>query len=337
MSTKPTIGLARWADTGGADKTAPSSGARDIGFQEGDPADQSIVNELLYQHYLWAQYVSEGTLDGDVVIGGSLTVGGQLLSFTDFTYTADNTTDQIAHTAHGLETGDGPVRTSNSGGGLPGGLAAATDYYFIKVDADHGRVSTSRANALAGTYINITSNGTGTQTLLHQTGTTRVEDATVSRNLLVGGGMSVGGEIYGVRTDQHDIAAWTGTATRVDSPSGPAIPVWSLATSQTLRARIPYEIGDIVTGVRLEVYGDGAIDWIASLTRPDGLDGVGGETIANGNVTNQSAAWAMESLSVSATLPMPAGGFLYLVIVLTGGTQLYMSSVEITTRRAISY
>lgn len=71
MSAKPTIALARFADTGGADKTAPSSGLRDTGFVEGTPADQSIVNELLFQLYSWALYLN----DGDLIIN-SITAPG---------------------------------------------------------------------------------------------------------------------------------------------------------------------------------------------------------------------------------------------------------------------
>lgn len=92
-------------------------------------------------------------------------------TFSDFTFTADSTTDAAAATAHGLNTGDGPVRVSNSGGALPAGLAAATDYWIVKVDADHFKFATSFANALAGTVIDLTTNGTGTQTLVHQAGT----------------------------------------------------------------------------------------------------------------------------------------------------------------------
>lgn len=82
------------------------------------------------------------------------------------TFTADATTDQITSTAHGRVTGDGPFDVLNSGGALPGGLALATPYWFIRIDADHGKLATSQANAIAGTAINITSNGSGTQNLV---------------------------------------------------------------------------------------------------------------------------------------------------------------------------
>ena len=80
------------------------------------------------------------------------------------TFTADAATDVMTKTAHGFKTGL-VVRVSNSGGALPSGLLAATDYYVIYVSADTFKLATSLVNANAGTAINITTNGTGTQTV----------------------------------------------------------------------------------------------------------------------------------------------------------------------------
>lgn len=73
----------------------------------------------------------------------------------------DNTTEQLTITAHGLNTGDGFLRVyAPTGGVIPGGLAPVTDYWVIVVSANVIKLATSSANALAGTAINITSNGT---------------------------------------------------------------------------------------------------------------------------------------------------------------------------------
>lgn len=87
-----------------------------------------------------------------------------LASLVGFTVTADSTTDELHHTAHGWNTGDGPIQFTNSGGALPAGIVAVTDYFVVKFDADNFQIATSRANALAGTIVDITTNGTGTQT-----------------------------------------------------------------------------------------------------------------------------------------------------------------------------
>lgn len=63
--------------------------------------------------------------------------------------------DSVAETAHGYMTGlEGQLTTS---GTLPGGLSTATNYYIIRVDADSFKFATSRANAEAGTAVDITS------------------------------------------------------------------------------------------------------------------------------------------------------------------------------------
>lgn len=54
---------------------------------------------------------------------------------------------------------------SNSGGSLPTGISAATDYFMIALSATTIRVCTSQANASAGTYVDITAAGSGTNTL----------------------------------------------------------------------------------------------------------------------------------------------------------------------------
>lgn len=138
---------------------------------------------------------------GAVVFGGTLTtagaavVGGQALTFTSFTFTANASTDQLAATGHPLQTGDGLVQVSNSGGGLPGGLVAVTNYWAIRIDANNFKLATSRANAIGGDAIDITSAGTGTQTLAATGSTVRPADAEVTRSLTVDGDLTIAGKI----------------------------------------------------------------------------------------------------------------------------------------------
>jgi hypothetical protein len=81
------------------------------------------------------------------------------------TFTCDYTTDIITAAAHGFGTGD-IVWCSNVGGALPGGLVASTTYYVIRINANTFKVASSLQLALAGTAINITSNGTGTHSIV---------------------------------------------------------------------------------------------------------------------------------------------------------------------------
>lgn len=73
--------------------------------------------------------------------------------------------DQIAETAHGYQTGEGPIRLTTTGT-LPAGLALNTNYWIIRVDANNVKFASSRANALVGTAVDITAAaGGGTHTV----------------------------------------------------------------------------------------------------------------------------------------------------------------------------
>ena len=83
------------------------------------------------------------------------------------TFTADASTDVITFTStanipSNLLTGTRMRLTTTTT--LPGGLATATDYYYIRVSDSTGKLATSYANAIAGTAINIMDAGTGTHT-----------------------------------------------------------------------------------------------------------------------------------------------------------------------------
>lgn len=91
----------------------------------------------------------------------------------DFTFVGEADDDTATATAHGLQTGDGPFRVANSGGALPTGLAAATDYWVIRTGANTFKFAASRMLAYAGTAIDLTGDGSGTQTMSDTASTTR--------------------------------------------------------------------------------------------------------------------------------------------------------------------
>jgi hypothetical protein len=89
---------------------------------------------------------------------GTLTNNRRPLTVADFTITAtDTTAETTTKVAHGLRTGDGPLRPTTTAGGFTSGV----DYYPIYVDADKVKWATSLTNAYAGTNINITADVTG--------------------------------------------------------------------------------------------------------------------------------------------------------------------------------
>lgn len=85
--------------------------------------------------------------------------------FDGGTFTADDSTDIITHSNINI-LNLSRVQVSNSGGGLPAGLAVSTNYWVIKVTDTTFKLATSYANAVAGTNIDLTTAGTGTHTVL---------------------------------------------------------------------------------------------------------------------------------------------------------------------------
>lgn len=121
-------------------------------------------------------------LDVEIWSSGTLTLssaellGGVLhpLVVADDDFTAVHGTETFTAVAHGLKTGDGPIRLTNSGGALPAGLSTGTDYWIIRIDADTFYLAASLEDALENTKVTITDNGTGTHTLSDTTSTSRV-------------------------------------------------------------------------------------------------------------------------------------------------------------------
>lgn len=83
------------------------------------------------------------------------------------TFTADASTDVITLTSTPVNINLMPYTTVqvSSATTLPAGLAAATNYFVIKVTDSTFKLATSYANAVAGTAIDITDAGTGVHTL----------------------------------------------------------------------------------------------------------------------------------------------------------------------------
>ncbi|MBI3866827.1 MAG: hypothetical protein HY290_33525 [Planctomycetia bacterium] len=79
------------------------------------------------------------------------------------TFTANAGTDMLTFTSRSSLINDQIVHVTNAGGGLPAGLAAATNYYLVNVDRNAG--TCQLATTSGGTPIDITSAGTGTHTI----------------------------------------------------------------------------------------------------------------------------------------------------------------------------
>lgn len=124
--------------------------------------DSGILRYVRYESYTSATFtiLSDSTfVDGDVTTG----------------------TDQITQTAHGFRTGDHCQLTTS--GTLPAGLALATDYYVIVVDANEIQLALTLADAYAGTQVDITGAvGGGTHNIVIQYQDFSSDNATATTN-----------------------------------------------------------------------------------------------------------------------------------------------------------
>src|SRR5262245_13830980 len=109
-------------------------------------------------------------IDGFIVVASGGTNNFYLSAFNNIysyslvanTFTANPANDQLTVVTY-IPTGM-PIEFT-AGGGLPAPLVAATTYYAIHVDATHIRVATTFANAVANTFIDITTTGTPPNTI----------------------------------------------------------------------------------------------------------------------------------------------------------------------------
>lgn len=97
----------------------------------------------------------------------------QLAAKTFASTDVNTSTNRITITSHGLSTGVKGQFTTD--GSLPTGISAVTDYYIIKIDANVVKVATSAANALAGTAVTLSAQGSGNDTFTPSTGTSTVK------------------------------------------------------------------------------------------------------------------------------------------------------------------
>lgn len=99
------------------------------------------------------------TGDDVVLEQGSTNIRYGLRQIQDFT--ADNSANLFTTSEEHDFVADQKVRVRNSGGALPTGLSAATDYYLVNVSALSFQLSASRG----GSAVAISDDGTGTHTL----------------------------------------------------------------------------------------------------------------------------------------------------------------------------
>lgn len=256
------------------------------------------------------------------------------------TITAINTTTEVfTATAHGLTTGD-RFRLRNVGGALPAAtpaLAAVTDYFAIRVDADNIKVSDTNAHALANTgIVNLTGSLTGTTTIEYglpfcvptalAVANTQIKSAndTGAWNALVAIYDLLTGQAQAIWTgitlpvNQHVTVSGTGAFKHGDiientsalngvvqagawaSGIGGSNEVFMISTgASTLLVPLPLKVGDRIKSVSFNVFGDGAADVTTTVIFTTAA--MSGTSIGTTTTTNQAASWSTVTIDVTDT------------------------------------
>lgn len=199
-----------------------------------------LINDLLLDAVTVALSQNSSGLRVDHMMFGSVTadIAAANQSAKSFVPADVNiTTNAITEVAHGYTTGVKGALT-NSGGALPGGLSA-TDYYLIVVDADHYKFATSQANALAGTAVDITDQGTGTHTFTPNT--------------------TLAGSIKLQKNDEPETltAKWSDIASSSQNFTTAGLLNWDLTTMGygDIRAVVTVTSGTVIVYVRINAKG----------------------------------------------------------------------------------
>jgi hypothetical protein len=118
-----------------------------------------------------------------------------------------------------------------------------------------------------------------------------------------------------------------------------ALPVWHFAGGSpgaVAFTRIPYEGGDIPQSVVVEVLGDGAVDWVATLNILPSIGGTSSTISQNGiGVVNEPAVWSYDASMITIPTTLPNFGTLSFVmsIVSGAGTALHVGNIFVGSIR----
>lgn len=121
----------------------------------------AAVADIPLTHVYRAVVATPTPKNSDDSGAGSITAAN---TTTGVQTTISITADTITSASTAFTTGQ-CVRVAISSGSLPTPLAAATDYYIIKASANTFKLAKTYAQAIAGTYINITDYGTADKTM----------------------------------------------------------------------------------------------------------------------------------------------------------------------------
>lgn len=159
--------------------TAPKLGADLAGFMlpyagSSTPAgwlscDGQAVSRTTYANLFTAIGTTWGAGDGSTTFNVPQLNGRTLIhngtGTVALTFTADNASGNLTVASQQSYFTGTIVQVSNSGGALPTGLVAATNYFCIRISDTVVKLASTLANAQAGTAVAMSNNGSGTNTV----------------------------------------------------------------------------------------------------------------------------------------------------------------------------
>ena len=226
--------------------------------------DTTDIETIQDSHSVGA-YVRSGEAGALITHHSPVEAGGATFDFADGDVTVG--TDIINEVAHGFFTGD--VIQLTSTGTLPAGLALATDYYVIRIDADNFKLAASAIDAEQGNAVDITAAaGGGVHTVTKQESERKALDVyminEIDINLTQSDEVTVfqGTSPWVVSATQLDIDDLTFADDKVDvSGSEVSLDAATLAALETVtveQGTSPWVIGD--GGGSITVDGEVALD-----------------------------------------------------------------------------
>jgi hypothetical protein len=247
--------------------------------------------------------------------------------FPFYRFSADSGTDRLTIAGHGLVTGDGPVNVFGYGtgaahSGLPAPLAPDTNYWVIRDSADAIRLATSSALAVAGTAINLTTNGTGRSYIGIGLPYGRPRSYAQGSNIFSDDfNMIFDAEVGSARRPREVVigllpsALLLGSGATVAQAANPANASAMFVTQFTAAASfflpLIVEDGDVLEDVIVEIYGNGTTDLLckvlyqpaANITSVIIGDALGGSNL----ITNPPATWTKFSIMPTDRVLMSTG------------------------------
>lgn len=273
------------------------------------------------------------------------------------TFTADSTTDQLASTAHGLNTGDGPATMYTVAGVLPTfspAILALADAWIIRIDANHVKLATTQANALAGTAADCLTNGSGTLLLLigvpyrrprtYAAGS-QLASADVNAwddtfvaiwNLLTGQAQTIWNGIT-LASAQHlavleDRVLQMGPrlATVTSGTPGFALSNTNFTGSGAMFFDLPLRSGDVIKSYILNFGGDNTVDVILRLTKI--TPPTGGQVIVDSTTFTNVASGSFTALSVNPADQLVGPHDFFIIDVAWSGVTgtVFVAQLEVT-------